>query len=203
MLHHMGGRIQVHGEPARIPHMLVSNHLSYVDILVLLSQGCWTIVAKAEIARWPLMGAIARSVGTVFIDRSKRSNLARVNREIAGILGSGRSILVFPEGTSSGGAAVLPFKPALFEVAVDTACPVNIAVLGYRTGPGLPPAQEVVCWWRDMTFPDHLYRLLRLPGFQATVSFGASSISEPDRKSYARRAHAAVSELFVPVFPQG
>ncbi len=195
----LGGTIQVSGEPPRRPFFLVSNHLSYLDIPVLFTQLRASFLAKSEVGEWPLFGFLARTTGTMFVRRANKSDLKRVIREVEERLSHGEGIVVFPEGTSTRGDRVLPFKPSLFEVAVRTGSPVSYASLSYRTPPGSPPAEQSICWWGDMYFFSHLYQLLTLPTFQATVTFGSEPIVAGDRKTLASRAHSAVEQSFTPV----
>jgi len=100
--------------------------------------------------------------------------------------------VLFPEGTSSGGDAVLRFRPALLEAAARAELPVHCAAIAYRTPPGAPPASEVVCWWRDMPFVPHVWNLLALPRFEARLCFAEETVCEPDRKLLAERLQRMV-----------
>lgn len=195
----LGVRLEVRGAPRPAPFFLVSNHLSYLDIVVLFSVVDCFFLAKSEVAHWPILGFLARSTGTLFIDRGKRSDVARAIEEIRRILDSGAGVVVFPEGTSTRGASVIPFKASMFEVAIRTDHPVSIASLSYKTPEGAPPAHLAVCWWGDMTFLKHCYELVGLPSIRAEVTFAAETVSAPDRKTLARTAHRAVEKIFTPV----
>ncbi len=191
--------VEVRGDPPRPPFFLVSNHLSYFDIPLLYTRLATSFVAKSDVSRWPVIGFLARTVGTLYFDRERRSDLKRVVEEVRSRLGAGKGIVVFPEGTSTRGECVLPFKSSLFEVAVLTGSPVSFACISYRTPAGSPPADQAICWWGDMDFLPHLYQLLTLPSFQATLTFGSEPIIAGDRKTLASRAHAAVQSRFTPV----
>ena len=185
------------------PFLLVSNHLSYVDVVVLASRLECLFVAKKDVERWPIIGALCRSVGTIFIDRSNRRDLARVNGEIAQALEDGRGVILFAEGTSTKGSSVLPFRSSLLEAAAIQGFPVSYAAVSYRVLADDPPASLSVCWWGDMTFGSHFAELLRLRRIQATVSFGSTEIRAGDRKVLAERLWFEVNRLFVPVEPYG
>lgn len=189
----LGMKVTVRGVPPERPFFLVCNHLSYVDIWALAGVTGGLFVAKSEVARWPLMGFISRHASTLFVDRKRMRDIPRVLEEIRGVLSAGQGILLFPEGTSTGGDRVLPFRSPLLEVAVRGRIPVSYAGLRYRTGPGLPPAGEAVCWWREMTLTDHLFGLLRLPGFEAEILFGAEPMVDEERKALAARLGRAVA----------
>ncbi len=191
--------IKVSGNQLKPPVFLVSNHLSYLDIIVLLSVVDGFFVAKSEVASWPILGFLARSTGTLFIDRSRKSDLRRVTPLIEEILDSGSNVFVFPEGTSTQGEEVLPFKPSMFEAAIRGKVPVSAASLTYSTPSDGPPAHLAVCWWGDMTFLKHCYELVGLKAIQATVTFTGQPLIAEDRKSLALDAHEAVNSIFTPV----
>ena len=193
----LGVRLEVLGKPAP-SELLVSNHLSYVDILVLSAQMDVVFVAKREIASWPIAGGLSRAVGTVFLDRERRRVLPEVVAAVTAAAREGRTVVVFPEGTSTDGSQLLPFKPSLLEAAAREGWRVGWAVLRYRTRAGGPPASEVVCWWRDMTLVPHLLRLLSLPGFEAELRFGDAPLADPDRKRLAGLLWQAVHAQLAP-----
>lgn len=197
----LGVEVTVEGTPPQPPYFLVSNHLSYLDITVFFEALDGFFLAKSEIAGWPLMGLVARSTGTLFVDRSRKSDLVRVIGEVESVLARGSGVIVFPEGTSTRGQEVLPFRPSLFEVAMRTDTPVSHAAVTYETPPGAPPADLRVCWWGDMPFVPHFMSLLTLPSIQAKLTFGTDSITAGSRKDLASLAQAAVVRDFVPVRP--
>ena len=192
-------KIEVFGEPARAPHFLVSNHLSYLDVIVLFSVVDGFFVAKSEVASWPVLGFLARSTGTIFIDRSRKSDLRRVTPLIEKVLSSGANVIVFPEGTSTQGTSVLPFKPSMFEAAVQGSASVAATSLTYRTPQGEASADLAVCWWGDMTFMKHAYQLVGLKRIEAVVTFFSETIEHDDRKGLALAAQQAVESIFTPV----
>ncbi len=102
----------------RMGRLVVSNHISFLDIFSLNSQLPSSFVAKAEIAKWPVFGTITKAVGSIFIDRSNRRALVGIADRVGDELKLGRSILVFPEGTTSDGSGLLRLHPNLFEAAV-------------------------------------------------------------------------------------
>jgi 1-acyl-sn-glycerol-3-phosphate acyltransferase len=197
----MGVRVTVHGEPPKAPFFLVSNHLSYVDIPLLANYIDASFISKAEVEGWPLMGTISRWAGTIFIDRSVKRDIPRVLAQIEQRLARHLGVVVFPEGTSSSGADVQRFLPSLLQIPAQAGYPVSYASLAYRTPAGENPAHLTVCWWGDMTFFKHFYRLLAVRRFDASVTFGDQPISDPDRKKLADKLHRAVSEQFVPSAP--
>lgn len=192
-------RVTRRGEPPAGGFFLVANHLSYLDIPLLASQMPTNFVSKAEIAHWPVIGWLAQTVGVVFLRREDKRDLLRVSTEIERELEAGNGVVLFPEGTSSKGEVVLPFRPSLLAPAARGGLSVSYAAISYRTPAGCPPASTVVCWWGGMTFAGHILDLLRLPSIHATVNFGDAPIREADRKDLAQRLWEAVQARFEPV----
>jgi 1-acyl-sn-glycerol-3-phosphate acyltransferase len=192
----LGMQSEVRGTPPDPPFILVANHLSYVDVILLGSCLPCVFVAKADLASWPLAGSLCRAVDTLFIDRASKRDIPRVMEQIDEILQDGRGVVVFPEGTSSKGDAVAPFRSGLLEAAARSDRPVSYAALSYTTPPHAAPARLAICWWGDAPLLPHLIELMRLPRFRATVTFGEESIRETDRKILASRLHAAVQQQF-------
>jgi 1-acyl-sn-glycerol-3-phosphate acyltransferase len=195
----LGARIEVEGSPPSPPFVLASNHLGYVDIMVLASQINCVFISRADVAAWPVVGYLVRMVGTIFIDREAKRDIPRVLDLVDENLAHGRGIVIFPEGTTSDGSTVLRFQPALLEAAARSGIPVRCVSLTYRTPTGSAPANLAVCWWGDMTFWAHVLRLFRLPGFVAKVSFAPDSIRETDRKRLAAAAREIVLRHFDPI----
>lgn len=195
----IGMKIDTQGPAPEPPFYLVSNHLGYIDVVLLASQLRCTFVARADVADWPVMGSLCRGAGTLFIDRTNKRDIPRVMARIRQVVGSGGGIVVFPEGTSTGGDGVARFKPSLLETAATEALPVSYAALSYRTPAGSVPAQLSVCWWGDMPFAGHVVSMLGLPEIRATLRFGSDRIVDRDRKALARRLRSAVEAQFQPV----
>jgi 1-acyl-sn-glycerol-3-phosphate acyltransferase len=195
----MGMRIEVVGRPPPPPFLLVANHLSYTDIVLLATQVTGCFVSKADVAHWPLVGSMCRLVDTLFIDRERKRELPGMVEQIEEVCVSGRGVVLFPEGTSSKGDGVMPFRASLLEPAARSGRPVFHASLTYATAPDQPPAHLAVCWWGGMMFTPHVRRLLALREFRARVTFGEEPIRESDRKVLAARLREAVARDFEPV----
>lgn len=195
----LGVQVEQIGRPPGRPAMLVCNHLSYMDIVVLSSCFNSIFVSKAEVARWPLVGWITRCAGTIFIRRDRKREIPEVNRQIASALEAGDSVLIYPEGTSTKGETVARFKGPLLVHAAAAGLPVHYASIGYRTGAGDPPPSEAVCWWGDMPFGSHFLKLAGLSRIEARVEFGADPVQENDRKLLAEKLWQAIHEIFIPV----
>lgn len=192
-------RTVVEGNPPTAPFFLVTNHLSYLDIVTLAAVSPGRYVAKQEVRAWPGFGILAAVGGSIFIDRRAPRDAVRVIDRLSDAVTNGDGVIVFAEATSSAGHTVLPFRPALLEWAARTGYPVHYASVGYRTPAGSAPAHLSVCWWGDMTLGPHLLGLCRLPWIEATVRFGADPIAGQDRKLLADRLQRAVAAQFTPV----
>ncbi len=194
-------RLTVVGDPPPRPCFLVANHLSYLDIPVFWSAVECTFLAKSEIARWPLLGPLTRASGTLYIERERRAAVAPAIDAVRARLALGESVMVFPEGGSSPGAAIQPFRSSLFAAAEAADGRAWTAAISYDTGNPAAPAHLRVAWWGDMTFPDHLWRLVQIPRIHARLHFGAQPVVASDRKKLARAAHSACTGLFTPTAP--
>ena len=184
----VGMRAELRGQPPLPPCLLVSNHLSYVDVMLLALHAESIFVAKSEIARWPFIGRICRALNTIFIDRKRKRDLPRIVAAMTDALQKGRTVVFFPEATSTPGRTVLPFKSPLFEAAVRTRCGVRYAALTYQTPSDPSAAHQSVTWWGDMSLLGHLYGLLRLPGFDASILFSSETLRANNRKLLAFQA---------------
>lgn len=189
-------RVDVLGpRPAR--GLLVSNHLSYLDILLFSALAPGVFVSKHEIKSWPLLGWFARLGGTVFVQRERRGHVGEISARIHELLEKGELVFLFPEGTSGDGESVLPFKSSLLEPAVGLNQPVFAAGIDYFLAGG--SVKNDVCYWGDMTFFPHLLLLLRHRFVQARVSFREIGQPAGDRKALARQLQAEVVRLRVTV----
>ena len=187
----MGVRVKVEGAiPAR--GLVVSNHLSHIDIPILGTILPLFFVSKTEVGSWPYFGRAARSGGALFIDRSKRSSANTVVQEIAKRLSLPVPVLVFPEGTSTDGSAVMRFHTGLFEPAAVAGAPVTAAAIRYVIE-GYVPEREL-CWFGDQLFLPHLWRVLSTRGFCAQVRFGEERVYA-DRRSAAKATHDEVAAM--------
>lgn len=185
-------RVEITG-PFPTSGLLVSNHLSYVDISLLGSLTPVVFVSKAEVKRWPVFGWFAALGGTVFVQRERRGEVSGIANQIHNLLKDGNLVVLFPEGTSSGGDTVLPFKSSLLEPVVGQTHDVHAACISYSLAEGV--VSEDVCYWGDMTLAPHIVKLLGQPFVRARVSFAA--IREPaiERKGLAKQLHAVVSSM--------
>jgi lyso-ornithine lipid O-acyltransferase len=173
--------------------LIVSNHLSYLDILCYSSIAPCVFVSKAEVRGWPVFGRLATNGGTIYIDRKSRVDAARVATEIETALRDGIRVVLFPEGTSSAGDNVMPFHAPLLESAVKAAVPITPSCLAYEIKGGDP--RKDICYWGDMTFATHFLGLLGKGKIHAHLSIGKPRVDLADRKSASRILHNDVTEL--------
>ncbi len=192
-------RIEVIGTPPEPPFFLVTNHLSYTDIPAIRNAAKGIFVAKAEVETWFIAGRICRDMGTIFIDRTNRRDIPRAGELIVERLDMGEGVVVFPEGTSTKGEEVLQFNSSFLEFAAKGGVPVSYASISYSTPPGEMPAHLAACWWEDISFFAHLWRLFKVSEYTATINFGEKPVVNPDRKLLAAELRQRVAETFVPV----
>ncbi len=164
--------------------LVVSNHLSYIDILVLSAVMPCFFVAKIEIGGWPFFGKAARCGGTIFIDRSSLASAQSVAGQMTERLKLSIPVpvLLFPEGTSTDGSEVVRFHSRLVDPATSLRAPITTAAIRYAFADGTP--ERELCWYGDETFVHHLWKVLGVGGFEADLRFG-----EP--RVYANRRAAA------------
>jgi 1-acyl-sn-glycerol-3-phosphate acyltransferase len=174
--------------------LVACNHLGYVDILVIGSLCPAIFVAKSDVDSWPVFGWLSRNAGTIFVSRDNPAQVPVQLRNMERPLGEGVPVVLFPEGTSSDGSRVLPFRSSLLESAVRSGKPVTPAAIAYDLLCDGNPGQEIA-YWGDHSLLPHLLNLLSKPGFEALVSFGSARCPESDRKIESTRLHGEVSVL--------
>jgi 1-acyl-sn-glycerol-3-phosphate acyltransferase len=188
----MGIRVEVTGSPA-VAGLIASNHLSYLDILVYSAIAPCAFVAKREVRAWPAVGWIATLAGTIYVDRSRRSETHAIQPEIQAALAGGLRLFLFPEGTSSDGSHVLPFHSSLFQPAIDLQVPVSAASIEYSIPDGI--AGTEACYFGTMKLFPHLVNLLGKHSVTARVNFSPDSFVFTDRKQASLKMHEEVERL--------
>jgi len=174
--------------------LIACNHLGYVDILVIGSLCPAIFVAKNDVKEWPIFGWLASRAGTIFVSRNEPAKVATQLREMERPLREGYPVVLFPEGTSSDGSSVLPFRSSLFESVLITECSITPAVISYELM-GEGDVGREVAYWGDHRLIPHLGNLLSKSAFTANLSFGSTRSPMPDRKSEARQLHHEVLEI--------
>lgn len=196
MLALLGIALQVRGQPPlRGPVLLVSNHISWLDILVLHAARHCRFVSKADVKRWPLIGALATGAGTLYIERESRRDAMRVVHHVAASLQSGDIVAVFPEGTTSDGVDLLPFHANLIQAAIAAPAPAQPVALQFiETHTGRMSLDP--CYIGDDTLLASLWRTLTGPDITAVVAFGAPQHAQGrERRIWAGELRAAVQRL--------
>ena len=200
----VGVRVRVVGAPvAERPLLILCNHVSWLDIMVLGAQMPLCFVAKSEVAGWPGIGLLARLQRTIFVDRQARTATGRVSGEIARRLDDGDPVVLFAEGTSSDGNRVLPFRSALVGAArpgtegkpalVQPLAIAYVAQGGVSLGRSRRP---LVAWYGGMDLAPHLTEVLRRGGIEVELRFGAP-LPGGERKAATGRAEACVRAMMV------
>jgi 1-acyl-sn-glycerol-3-phosphate acyltransferase len=198
-------RIRVIGTPMRgRPTLILSNHVSWLDIPVISAVMPIAFVAKREVASWPIVGRAAKLLRTVFVDRTRRHQTSEVNAEIARRLTEGDPVVLFAEGTSSDGNRVLEFRSALVG-AVTQLDPTHRVMLqplsiGYTRIQGLPMGRQhrpLVAWYGAIDFTPHFKQFFRRGAVDVVVSFGEPMPFDNgcDRKAAARAIENVVRRL--------
>jgi 1-acyl-sn-glycerol-3-phosphate acyltransferase len=187
----LGLRCTVAGTPPS-QGLVVSNHLSYLDIAIYSAAMPCVFVSKAEVRRWPYFGIAARASGTVFVDRTSRAGAAVAAAEMLNRLKMRIPVLLFPEGTSTDGAQVLRFHSSLFQPAIEASVPVTAAAIRYVIQGSI--AERVLCWYGDEPFFSNLWRALGAPPSSAEVLFG-SPAQYDSRRQAAQVTHELVVEM--------
>jgi len=182
-------RYEVEGEPPTCG-LVVANHLSYLDILIISAAMPCFFVAKHEIRSWPFFGKVARSGGTIFLDRQSRASSIEVAGVIEERLELPVPVLLFPEGTSTDGAQVLRFHPRLIDPATKVGAPITAAAIRYIIDSGIE--ERELCWYDDELFVTHVWRVLGVKGFWAQLKFGEPQIY-PHRRVAADMTHAEIT----------
>ncbi len=190
---HMPEGVPVLGQGA----MLVSNHVSWLDIYVINAWRPTPFVAKAEIARWPVVGFLATAIGTVFIQRERRGDAKRIVDQLSNVLQAGGLICLFPEGTTGDGRTVMPFHANIFQAAVAAGAPVQPVCLLYeRPHQGRRGEQSMAAAYiGDMSLGDTLTAVLRDGPLVAHLHVGEPLTALADRRSASQVAHAAIDGM--------
>lgn len=201
----VGIRLHIDGEVAEEQGvLLISNHVSWLDITVLSAVAPVSFVAKQEVASWPFVSWLAKLQRSVFVDRMRRDQVGDKASEILNRLQSGDHVVLFAEGTSSDGNSVVPFKTALFAAvkpiggaAMGPNVSAQTLALTYTKLYGLPLCRRgrpVVAWYGDMDMASHAWKLLGLGPLDVYIRIGPPVPLDqfPDRKALARYAEEKV-----------
>lgn len=189
----VGLRPQVTGTPQEVPVLMVSNHISWLDILVLGGLLPPRFLSKAEVRNWPLVGWLSACAGTLYIRRGSRGGANSASEAITYALRHDARVLVFPEGTTSNGLSVRRFHPRLFQAAVETGAPVQAVALHYTHEAGINPK---VPWIDDAGFFESLIDILGEHAIPVEVHFGTvhTAHDNSDRRRLATLTEQEIRE---------
>ncbi len=160
----LGIDVTRHGALPEGPVLLVGNHRSYIDIAALLSLCPASFLAKSELASWPLLGPAARLGNTLFVERESKTSRRAARNAVARRLGEGVPVVVFPEGTTTAGPGLLPFRPGIFATAAEAGITVVPVAVEYH--------ERSHAWVDDDSFIPHFMRVFGAPAVGVEVSFG-------------------------------
>lgn len=183
-------QVSVTGEPADAPCLVVCNHVSWLDILVLGQSMPVAFLSKAEVARWPMISRLARAGGTLFIKRGGEGAARRSIEQIRKAFKRKQNIAIFPEGTTGKGRTVMPFHPRLFAAAIESGVPVQPVALRYPHPEGVHPKAPYV---GDQPLVSNLLGILGCADIRVEVFIGpAINPENSDRRHLADRAREFV-----------
>jgi lyso-ornithine lipid O-acyltransferase len=190
VLRRIGVEVVAEGNPP-VEGLVVSNHLSYLDVLAYASIAPCAFVAKREVRRWPVFGTFATMAGTIYVDRERHATNGGAARLMEEALAAGLRVVLFPEGTSSDGRTALRFHSGFFEPAIRADAMVTAAAIGYASSTA---EEATIAYHGDDVFGPHLMRTVGLRQLKARVAF-ATARRYPDRKEAARMTQAEVERL--------
>lgn len=195
-----GIKVIIEGSPNRDKQTIyMANHLSYLDIPAIASILKASFVAKAEVANWPVFGFLSKMQQTAFIERSRKEVSTQKNA-LQNMLAEGKSLIIFPEGTSSDGRDVLPFKSSLFSIALGEQAlkqdlfvqPVTVSLIHVNgSEPTAQNIRDLYAWHGDMTLPPHLWQFAKSRGATIKLVFHPpyQAATFDDRKILAGKCH--------------
>ena len=190
----IGLRHCVYGQPASTaaPLLLLANHVSWLDIYALNAISPARFVAKSEVRSWPVIGRLCSDCGTLFVDRNSKHDAQRVNAEIAGALQEGSDVAIFPEGTTTDGTTIRPFRSALLQAAMDQHALIQPVYLRYLDADGTP--SPLPAYYGKISFGQSLWKLLGASGLRVEVHFlpPVRADQENNRRELARTTEAVI-----------
>lgn len=181
--------------------VVISNHMGYLDIMAFAALARCVFVSKSEIASWPLIGWMTTMSGTVYVQRGRGGSAARAKADLESVSAENVPIVFFPEGTSSDGSTILPFRTGLLYDCIEAGQPITAARIRYHlTRDNGSHAASHLPYWDDTPIAKHIFRLLALRGIEIQVAFADAPIdfspaALADRQSAGMEAREAVLAL--------
>ncbi len=196
----LGLRVTAQGPLPPPGSLVVANHQGYVDIVAIGGVSPCIFAARHDMRAWPVFGSLAASGATIFINRENRRAGYRGVAQVTAALRVGATVIAFPEGTSTDGTGILPFRTGVFQAAVEAAAPVVPAAVRYTAldGASLTEASRAeIGWYDNQPFVQHLLNLAGHRQVGVTVHFGEAVLPpHPDRRALAAEAEARVRALY-------
>jgi 1-acyl-sn-glycerol-3-phosphate acyltransferase len=197
MLAVLGIELEASGAPRTGPVLMAANHISWLDILAINAVQPVRFVSKSDVRRWPLIGYLVASAGTLFIERERKRDAMRVVHQMAQALRDGHIVAVFPEGTTGEGPTLLPFHANLLQAAVATGSHVQPLVL--RFSDPRSPYSEAPLYLGDTSLAQSVWAVARAQGLRAHVTLlDPIESAELDRRALARRLREAIESALPP-----
>jgi 1-acyl-sn-glycerol-3-phosphate acyltransferase len=189
-------KLVVNGKPPEAgPVLLVSNHISWLDILVIHATGHCRFVSKADIKHWPVLGTLTTAAGTLYIERESRRDAMRVVHHMSDALRNGDIVAVFPEGTTGSGVTLLPFHANLLQAAIAVDAPVQPLALSFIdavTG----QTSQAASFVGDETLLGSLWNTLKSCNLVTVVTYGVpQSANGRDRRAWAADLSTEIASL--------
>ncbi|HTZ18899.1 MAG TPA: lysophospholipid acyltransferase family protein [Dissulfurispiraceae bacterium] len=185
-----GVRVVTNLPPAEGGVFTVCNHISYLDIFVLGSLRPSSFLSKHEVRGWPLIGLLASLGGTVFVNRESKRTAVDSIKKIRQKIEEGIAVIIFPEGTTSNGKRIMPFKSAFFKVPASMNIPVAPASIRYA-----PEISDKVAWYGDMELAPHFWQIIGVRRIDAVLHFGPP-VSVPDGASQVQERKLLCSQVY-------
>lgn len=194
-------KIEHLGPPPQEGSIIVGNHMSYLDILIYLSRFDCLFVTSVDMGRRPFLGQLTWLGGCLYVERRNPRHLHKELKTIKKYFDKGFMVCFFPEGTSSDGRTVLPFKKSLFQLALETSAPIQPIVLNYKSinGEGFgDQTRDHVCWYGDITFASHFLNLIQLKEVKAQLQVlsPVKSSDFKDRKGLSDQSHRIILDQY-------
>jgi len=201
MLKVLGFKLNLKGGLPDEGVMIIGNHMSYLDILIYLSFFEALFVTSVDMRERLFLGQVTQMGGCLFVERRNPRKLPQEMRAIKEFFNKGFSVCIFPEGTSSDGSSVLPFKNSMFQIPLETGCEVQPIALKYTNVDGKdfgPQTCDSVCWYGELKFFPHLINLFKLKTVEANLyvlpTIDATAFT--NRKDLSNHAHKILSDAY-------
>ena len=158
--------------------VVISNHMGYLDIMAFAALARCVFVSKSEIASWPLIGWMTTMSGTVYVQRGRGGSANRAKADLEAVSAENVPVVFFPEGTSTDGTSILPFRTGLLYDCIEAGQPITAACIRYRlTQANYPDAASHLPYWDDTPITKHAFRLLALRGIEVEIAFADAPIA--------------------------